>query len=362
MAPSFSKPMGNGNGYHAERKRHMKRAEEVWAPPILFNETNKGDKKDNDDDDDKSKFATFKVPFSKQDGNANGDSSKKETWESKVPIFKSGTPEEYINFRKNLETVSEQLDYTDTEKKTNVVRSLLGGKSLKVFESGLKLMLDLNIEYKDSTDVDVHEMPESEVLERALNELSKEVFDNWEAAYQSQKRYLKSDLVMDFDQDPGEFCDRLEELNDGFPYYPRDTGFYPLPHKKMDEEELVFIVDKSKKPDWEIRMLEQGVAPWNFNTMAEIKTFFKQLYRADRLKRKVKDLERNRDTAASKRSKDDNKEKNNTSNKKAKKSHDKKKNKDPPSECPHCNKKHYNHDGCWTLDKNKDKRPSGYKG
>jgi hypothetical protein len=33
----------------------------------------------------------------------------------------------------------------------------------------------------------------------------------------------------------------------------------------------------------------------------------------------------------------------------------------PRTECPHCNKKHINHDKCWELDANKALRPANWK-
>jgi len=46
---------------------------------------------------------------------------------------------------------------------------------------------------------------ESEVFERALNEVAKEVFDNWENVNATEKRHLRSSLEMGFDEDPSKF-------------------------------------------------------------------------------------------------------------------------------------------------------------
>lgn len=45
----------------------------------------------------------------------------------------------------------------------------------------------------------------SEVFERALNEVAKEVFDNWENVNAKEKRHLRSSLEMGFDEDPSKF-------------------------------------------------------------------------------------------------------------------------------------------------------------
>lgn len=63
---------------------------------------------------------------------------------------------------------------------------------------------------------------------------------------------------------------------------PFDTAFLPTPCGALPEDELVSIIDKSKKPDWEVKMLEQGAAPQSFSAVAEIETFFKQLHRVDK--------------------------------------------------------------------------------
>jgi len=103
--------MATTGSYHAERLRHMKCEEEVWAPPMLFNEIEKkksSSKKDDDDEpEDKSKHTLFKVPFDKT--NTKRD---RETFERKVQIFDDGTPEEHIEFRKSVEVPTKQLGCT----------------------------------------------------------------------------------------------------------------------------------------------------------------------------------------------------------------------------------------------------------
>lgn len=350
MAPSHSKPISTGgSSYHAERLRHMKREEEVWAPPILFNDTNRSSASSKDDDDDtsedKSRYAVFKVPF-----DCKNKKKDRETFEKRVLIFDEGSTEDFIEFRKSLEALIKSLGYGTDAEELNVARALLAGASLQVFDDGHAHLLKENENANDP-------ISDSEIFERALNEVSKEVFDNLEHAYASQKRYLRSSLVMGFDQDPAKFCDRLEYINKGLRYFPREIQYNPLPFKPLPEDELISVIDKSKKPDWEVKMLEQGSTPWAFTKVADIKLFFKQLSRADKVRKKQNDLNKKRKSEES--GKEEHK------SKKAKSSHvhkDKKKAaKAPPKACPHCDKLHFNHDKCWTLDKNKDLRPKSWK-
>ena len=186
----------------------MKREEDVWAPPILFNDPDKpttsSHRKGKDDDDetveDKSRYASFKVPFDPASKKAD-----KETFERKLLIFEEGTPEEYIDLRKSIEALTQQLGYKKDSEIVNVARALLAGVSLQTFEEGYKRLQSENEEAGEDTHVS-----DAEIFERALNEVAKETFDNWEHAYAAEKRYLRSSLVMGFEQDPAKFCDRLE--------------------------------------------------------------------------------------------------------------------------------------------------------
>lgn len=83
-------------------------------------------------------------------------------------------------------------------------------------------------------------------------------------------------------------------IDDCLPCFPRDLDCDPAPLDEVEENEIISIVDKGKKPSWEIEMLEQCITPWSFTTVDEIKDFFKQPHRADKLTKALENEDRKR--------------------------------------------------------------------
>ena len=57
------------------------------------------------------------------------------TYELSVPFFSTGTPEEYLKFKKNLDSVAAGQVLTDGPKKYALARCLLQGDALTTFEA-----------------------------------------------------------------------------------------------------------------------------------------------------------------------------------------------------------------------------------
>jgi len=145
-------------------------------------------------------------------------------------------------------------------------------------------------------------------------------------------------------ENPESFKDQLLEMNEVLVYFPTHTDQgppgVPLPCA-LDEDELVDIMDGSKKFEWHITMLVQGCHPKLFTSLDEACLYYKQLYKADKLKRELQ-----RKGKKHKHAEDED----NQSQKKKKA-----KSVQQAQPCKHCSKHGHKSDDCWRLEKNKAK-------
>jgi len=116
----------------------MKQEEKVWAPPILFNETdrshsNSRKNKDDDEVEDKTRCVIFKVPFDPKSA-----AEKKDASERKVLVFKKGTPRGHVDFQRATKALVRQLGRTAETEEVSVTRALPEGRSLQTFKESTK--------------------------------------------------------------------------------------------------------------------------------------------------------------------------------------------------------------------------------
>ena len=93
-------------------------------------------------------------------------------------------------------------------------------------------------------------------------------------------------------------------------------------------------------------MLAQGKSPDTFDSIEDAKQYYKQLWQADKFTENHSNLKKSGDKPSKK-------------NNKRKRAKADATNKD--KKCEHCGKQGHNSDDCWTLDKNKNKRPKRFK-
>jgi len=120
---------------------------------------------------------------------------------------------------------------------------------------------------------------------------------------------------------------------------PKDV-WVPLPCA-LNKDELVNIMDGSKRFEWYIIMLAQGCCPELFALLDEACSYYKQLYKADKLKRELQHKGKKRKHAE---------DEDNQSQKKKKA-----KSVQQAQPCKHCGKHSHKSDDCWSLEKNKAK-------
>jgi len=132
-------------------------------------------------------------------------------------------------------------------------------------------------------------------------------------------------------------------MNEALVYFPTHTDpgpGVPLPCA-LDKDELVDIMDGSKKFEWHITMLVQGHCPKLFALLDKACLYYKQLYKADKLKRELQCKGKKHKHAEYK---------DNQSQKKKKA-----KSMQQAQPCKHCGKHSHKSNDCWSLEKNKAK-------
>ena len=243
----------------------------------------KSSKKDgdssSDEEDDKTKTISFEIPM---DPTLN----ESETYILKVSTFEDGSPEEYCEWRQEMDDLLTAKDWQkDINHRLSVFRALLKGKSASIFAAAYSNKQVENAAAKNNKKV----TPEV-VLMRAINELTKVVFLKFQDAARLQKRHLKSGIDMG-DNNPLPFINRIEKINNFFKYFPvkqiETTDDY---QDSLPEDEVVDLISSSKKVKWHIQSLQQGQQLRLMDTLDEARAYYSNLYEADIIRAKLASL------------------------------------------------------------------------
>jgi len=111
---------------------------------------------------------------------------------------------------------------------------------------------------------------EDVILQCTLNDVAKKIFPNWEIALRAQKAYIQKYVFMGT-QNPEILKDQLLEMNDAPEYFPTwaDPAPVTVPPCKLEEDELVDVMNGSKKFEWHLVKLAQGCYPELFASVIE---------------------------------------------------------------------------------------------
>ena len=165
-------------------------------------------------------------------------------YELTVAYFNTGTCEEWLLFRKNLNKVIKGLNLTTGTTKFELARNLLTGDALSVF----------NTAASDNT-IALTETNQS--FETCLDHVAYAVFPA--RAELLQKRYMRRRLEKPDDMTMREFMSRITEINEYFPQFPPDyngnrtTG--------LSESELVEIGEYAIPTEWQNTMHLHNLDP-----------------------------------------------------------------------------------------------------
>lgn len=160
------------------------------------------------------------------------------TYELCVPYFGTGSCEDWLKFRDNLDKVIVGQHVTTGPAKFVVARRLLTGDALSVFNAAL---------------VDCGLNETNQAFDLCLSALTRHVFPK--RAAQLQKRYLRRYVRKPEDMTTKQFAARLQELNSYLPKFPTIVQDGE-PVRKLEEDELVDIMENGVPRAWQRKMIE----------------------------------------------------------------------------------------------------------
>lgn len=335
----FSKLSGNTKSI----RDGLKEQERIWPPPVSF--TSKVSRKtfqqgkkssSSEKSDDSDHYRSFEIPLDPADADSD-------TYTMKVSVFESGSAEEWILWRTDVQDLFTKLDANDKPaKQQQIYTSLLQGAARDDFVAHYTKRTTANNALRQG------KKTAQALLNQVILDTSKKYFStecDWPNAYRYQKAYMRKNLFIG-DMNPDTFCDRLLKLNRMLPFFPPKEDWKAKP-KILDDDELCDILDSAKKPEWHITMMSQGRRPHSFDTFEEAQQYYKQLYNAAEFRKRMMPTQHSEQSGKSSRKRD-------RASKPASQTDT------PRPKCKHCGKMHKS-DTCWTLSKNKDKRPKTWK-
>jgi hypothetical protein len=160
------------------------------------------------------------------------------TYELTVPYFSTGTCEEWIKFRANVDKVLQGQHVTTGPAKFLVARRLLTGDALSVFNAALD---ELGTSETNNS------------YELCMDALARHVFPK--RASQLQKRYMRRFVRKPASITTKQFAARLQELNAYLPKFPTAASGQTAV-TKLDDDEVVDIMEFGVPRSWQRKMVE----------------------------------------------------------------------------------------------------------
>ena len=182
-----------------------------------------------------------------------------ETYSLNICFFDSGSPREWIEWRKNFEKVVKGHNLTSGQNKYNMARTLLRGDALRVFNQAAT---DAGTETNDH-------------LQVVLQAVTKHVFPY--RALPKQKRWMRRQLRKPLEMTVRQFVTAIQDLNQDFKYFPDAKDDPSLP-----EDELADIIEGGCPNSWQREELIQGFDVTE-HSITELMEFFERLETAERL-------------------------------------------------------------------------------
>ena len=162
-----------------EFEEHKRGGNLLWAPPIPFypkesksHKKKSKDDSDSEDEDDKTKYCTISLkldPDKPLDEEGNKVTHK-------IPIFESGTPEEYCQWRENVDEVFDRKDLENAREMGNHFKSFLRGKAREDFKTSMAHSKEYNRNMEQTS----FKLSPKAIMARALNSVAIRIFSTAE--------------------------------------------------------------------------------------------------------------------------------------------------------------------------------------
>lgn len=179
----------------------------------------------------KQEYLTMKLRSDPADANS-------QTYDLTIQFFRTGTPEEWLLFQRDLHRVLNGQNITTGPQKFTMTRRLIHGDTLAVFDAAAQ-------EHGNETNV---------TFLQCLKDVTTHIFPKRALAF--QKRYMRRNLRKPRDMTTREFSARLSELNQYLKQFPPFED-----NQELDEDEIIDIVEHAIPRSWQDNIVLQGYDP-----------------------------------------------------------------------------------------------------
>ena len=175
------------------------------------------------------------------------------TYDLPIPYFKSGTPEEFLKWKRNVEKAISGQGATDGPSKYTLTRRLLDGNALTAFNLKAE-------EFQTETNPNFLEV---------IEDLTRHVFPI--KALQTQKRYMRRFLRKPRDMKTREYVSRVCEINEMLVHFPTADQ-----ESKLPNDEMLDLLEFGMPSSWQKAMILQDFDPVD-HTIPELVSFCERL-------------------------------------------------------------------------------------
>jgi hypothetical protein len=175
-----------------------------------------------------------------------------QTYDLTIQFFRTGTPEEWLLFQRDLNRVLIGQNITTGPQKFAMVRRLITGDTLAVFNKAAE-------ENGNETNA---------TFLACLQDVTNHIFP--QRALSFQKRYMRCYLKKPKDMSTREFAARISELNQYLKQFPPFEA-----NQDIDDEEIIDIIEFGIPNSWQRNMVLQGFDPMD-STLADLVAFCKR--------------------------------------------------------------------------------------
>ena len=165
---------------------------------------------------------------------------KSPTYELSIPYFSTGTPEEWLKFRKNLKKVLTGQNVTSGPGCYLVAKNLLQGDALARFENAATARGNETVTN----------------FSQVLDDVTAHVFPA--RALQTQKRFMRRYLRKPEAMKTREWVARIVEINNYLPSFPKQGETTPT---KLPDDELLDLMEFGVPNSWQRTMILQNFDP-----------------------------------------------------------------------------------------------------
>ena len=193
----------------------------------------------------KQEYLTMKLRSDPVDANS-------QIYDLTIQFFRTGTPEEWLLFQRDLNRVLVGQNITTGQGKFTMIRRLITGDTLAVFNKAAQ-------EHGNETNV---------TFLQCLQDVTNHIFP--QCALSFQKRYMRRYLRKPRDMPTREFVARISEMNEYLKQFPPFED-----NQAIDDEEIIDIVEFGIPSSWQKSMVLQGFDPME-NSLADLVAFCKR--------------------------------------------------------------------------------------